>query len=79
MIAATDFGQVGEMIAVSIGAGVVVSLAFALCLTGAVRAGEARRSGEHAASLAWATLMILSLAAFLGLCVLGIIFITKKQ
>ena len=78
MIAATDISQIGELIVVSLGAGLVVALCFSLCLNGAIHAGEARRDGRHAASAGWGLMALVFLAAFLGLCVLGIVFITTK-
>lgn len=78
MIAATDVGQIGELIGVSAAAGLVVSLVFSLCLTGAVHAGEARRAGRSGAMALWSTLFVVALVGFLGMCVLGIAFITAK-
>ncbi len=78
MIAATDISQIGELILVSLGAGMAVALCFSLCLNGAIHAGEARREGRHTASAGWGVMALLFFAAFIGLCVLGIVFITTK-
>lgn len=78
MIAATDISQIGELIVVSLGAGMAVALCFSLCLNGAIHAGEARREGRHGVSIGWGAMALVFFAAFIGLCVLGIIFITTK-
>ena len=78
MIAATDISQIGELIVVSLGAGMAVALCFSLCLNGAIHADEARREGRHGVSIGWGAMALVFFAAFIGLCVLGIIFITTK-
>ena len=78
MIATSELVQIGELIGVSLGAGMLVALSFSLCLYGAVHAGETRREGRHAAMAGWGVLATVAFAAFIVLCVLGIIFITRK-
>jgi hypothetical protein len=78
VIAAVDVSQIGELILYAAGAGVAVAFVFSFALTGAVRAGEARREGRGGALVGWGALTAVALAAFAGLCVLGIVFITTK-
>ena len=78
MIATTELVQIGELIGVSLGAGLLVALSFSLCLYGAIHAGETRREGRHAAMAGWSVLATVAFAAFMVLCVLGIVFITRK-
>jgi hypothetical protein len=78
MIAAVNLSQIGELVVYAAGAGIAVALVFAFALTGTVRAGEARREGRSGALVGWGAVAAVSLAAFAGLCVLGIVFISTK-
>jgi hypothetical protein len=64
-----DFGQLAQVVYVSLIAGVGVSLAFSIVIRGAVRAGEHRRSrpvvaGAHALMAVVGMLVVLSAIVF---------------
>ena len=78
MILAVTIGQLGELVWVSVAAGLVVSLTFSIALLGAVRGEDARRSGAGSAA-AWFALSVVTLAAFLATVVVAVILITTKS
>ena len=72
-----DVGQLGQVVYVALGAGIVVSLAFSLVIRGAVRAGEHRRTRPVLAS-AHALLATLGLLVVAGAIVFGISVMLSK-
>jgi hypothetical protein len=74
-----DWGKLGQVVLYSLGAGVGVSLCFALAILGATRFTEVRRGGGGAAAIGYAALAALGLAVTLGAVVAGIIVMTSKS
>ena len=73
-----DWGKLGQVVLYSLGAGVGVSLCFALAILGATRFTEVRRSGGGAAAIGYAALAVLGLVVTLGAAVAGIVVMTSK-
>jgi hypothetical protein len=78
VLAAIDVGQLAHVVWVSIVAGVVVTVAFALVVRSSGRATEARRAGHTTAAAIHATLAAIFLAAFAAIVVVGITIMIKK-
>jgi hypothetical protein len=78
VLGAVEFGQIFEVIWVSLVMGVGVSALFALVIHGSARATEARRSRSGPAA-AYGALAIFAMAAFLGVVVFGITVILQKS
>jgi hypothetical protein len=78
VLAAIDVGQLARVVWVSLVAGVVVTVAFALVVRSSGRAAEARRAGETGAAAVHATLAAIFLLAFAAIVVVGIAIMVKK-
>ena len=76
--ATVEFGQIVEVIWVSLLAGVVVTGLFALVIHGSARAADCRRTGSGPAA-AYATLAAVALVGFLAVAVFGITVILNKS
>jgi hypothetical protein len=74
-----DWGALGEVIAVSLVAGVGVTLAFSLALLGAIRFADMRRNERPLPAAFYAVLGLAGLAITLGALVAGIIVMTQKS
>ena len=72
-----DFGQLAQVLYVSLIAGVGVSLAFSLVIRGAVRAGEHRRTRPVVAG-AHALMAIVGMLVVLGAVVFGVSTMLSK-
>jgi hypothetical protein len=72
-----DFGQLAQVVYVSLIAGVGVSLAFSIVIRGAVRAGEHRRTRPVAAT-AHALVALLGLLVVLAAIVFGVSTMLSK-
>ena len=64
VLAAIDAGLLFEVIWVSLVAGVAVTILFSLVVLFGARSAEARRGGAAGASMTYAVLALLSIAAF---------------
>jgi hypothetical protein len=73
-----DWSELGSTVAAAAVAGVGVVLVFSLAVFGAARWLELRRAGRELLAVASATLTILSLTAFAGGIVVGLIVMTDK-
>lgn len=78
MILAVKLAQLGELVWVSVAAGLVVSLTFSLALLGVTRGEDARRAGTGSAA-AWFALSLVTFAAFIAAVVAAVILITTKS
>ena len=78
LFATVEFGQIVEVIWVSIVAGLLVTGLFATVIHGSARAAEARRTGSGNAA-GYATLAALAMAGFLGVAVFAITVILNKS
>ena len=75
MIASIDVGKLLELAWVTPVAAIVVSLVFSLAVLGSARAAEASRAGSNGLAAAYGALAVLSLLAFAGVAVAGILVI----
>ena len=73
-----DWDALGQVILYSLGAGIGVTLCYALAILGATRFGERRTRGEGASAVAYAVLMTLGLTATVGAVIAAIIVMTNK-
>ena len=73
-----DWAALGEVIVVSLVAGVGVTLAFSLAILGAVRSNERRRGERQIEATLYGVMGLLGLAVTLGALVAGIILMTTK-
>ena len=78
MLAAIEFGQLVEVVWISLVSGVVVTAAFGLVVRESARSAEARRAGEGGAAALHATLALLFFAAFAAFVVVGLVIMLRK-
>ena len=79
MLAAIDFGLIGQVIWVSLAASIVVPAAFALVVRESGRYIEARRNGQGGAAALHFGLGVLFFAAFATIVVFGVITVLRKS
>ena len=77
-LAAIDAGQLFKVVWVSLLAGVVVTVAFALVVRSSGRAAVARRAGQSTAAAVHTALAVLFFAAFAAIVAVGITIMLKK-
>ena len=73
-----DWEQLGQVVLYSLGAGIGVSICFALGVLGSTRFAEARRGQAGSRAIGYALLAALGVGATVGAVVLGIIVMTSK-
>ena len=73
-----DWQALGEVILVSFGAGVGVTLAFSLALLGAIRFADMRRDHRLVEATVYAVIGVAGLAVSLAAVVIGIVLMTQK-
>jgi len=78
-MAAVDFHALGQVVWVSLVAGVGVSVLFSVVVFGAGKAGEARRGGESRQAAAFSALAVLAMIIFLAAVVLAITVMLNKD
>jgi hypothetical protein len=78
LIAAIEFGQLLQVMWISLAAGVVVTAAFALVVRESGRSAEARRAGDGGAAMLHGTLALLFFAAFAAIVAVGLAIMLKK-
>ena len=78
MLAAIEWGKVGQVIWVSALMGVLAILLYAVAIYGGSRAAEARRTGTGS-SAAYGAIAVVALACFAGLVVFAITVILQKS
>jgi hypothetical protein len=78
LIAAIEFGQLLQVMWISLAAGVVVTAAFALVVRESGRSAEARRAGDGGAAMLHGTLALLCFAAFAAIVAVGLVIMLKK-
>ena len=76
-MAAVDFHALGQVVWVSLVAGVGVTVLFSLVIFGADRADEARRSGEGHAAV-FGALAVGAMIVFIAAVVLGVSVMLEK-
>ena len=77
-MAAIDFHALGQVIWVSLVAGVGVSVLFSLVIFGADKAGDARREGQEGQARAFGTLAVVAMLVFSVAVVVGVIVMLRK-
>ncbi len=78
-LGAVEWGALLELIWVAPLAVLVVSVTFSLCIHGAARASDSRRSGNAAAATAYGALALVAALAFAATVVFGVLVITSKD
>jgi hypothetical protein len=78
VLGAVKAGDIVEVVWVSLVAGVLVCIAFALVVLGGARSAEARRGGRGTAALAYGTLAALAALAFVAAVVVGVQVMLSK-
>jgi|tagenome__1003787_1003787.scaffolds.fasta_scaffold16782144_1 hypothetical protein len=73
-----DWGALGEVILVSLVAGVGVTLAFSLATLGALRFADLRRNDRLVGATFYALLGLLGAAVTVGALIAGIVVMTQK-
>ncbi len=76
---AVDFHALGEVVWVSLVAGVGVTVRFAVVVFGAGKAGEARRGGQRGQAAAFSALAVLAMLVFLAAVVLAVTVMLNKE
>ena len=77
-MAAVDFHALGQVVWVSLVAGVGVSVLFSLVIFGADKAGDARREGQEGQALAYGALAAVAMVVFSVAVVVGVIVMLRK-
>jgi hypothetical protein len=77
-VLAVAFGDLVSVVGVSLGAGVVVTAAFAFVVLESGRSGEARRSGNSRAATLHAALAALFFIAFAVIVIYGVVIMLSK-
>jgi hypothetical protein len=76
---AVDFHALGQVIWVSLVAGVGACVLFSLVIWGADKAGDARREGQDSQALAYGALAIVAMVVFSVAVVVGVIVMLHKD
>ena len=77
-MAAIDFHALGQVIWVSLLAGVGVTVLFSLVIWGADKAAVARREGEESQALGYGALAVAAMVIFSVAVVVGVIVMLRK-
>ncbi len=78
-MAAIDFHALGQVVWVSLVAGVGVTVLFSVVIWGADKAGDARRSGQDGHALAYGVLAVAAMVVFSVAVVVGVIVLLNKD
>ena len=78
MPAVVDFHALGQVIWVSLLAGVGVTVLFSLAIASLARADEARRLGNGGAAMAYGAAAVLALVVFAATVILGVTIMLHK-
>ncbi|MBI5103629.1 MAG: hypothetical protein HZB46_01315 [Solirubrobacterales bacterium] len=78
MLAAIEWGKLGELLYVAPIAGIVVAVTYAFVILGLSRAGDSRRNGAAAAATFYGLVALVAGAAFIGSVVYAISIIVSK-
>ena len=78
-MAAIDFHALGQVVWVSLVAGVGVTVLFSLVIFGADKAGDARRSGQDGQALAYGVLAVAAMVVFSAAVIFGVIVMLSKD
>jgi hypothetical protein len=78
-VAAIDFHALGQVIWVSLVAGVGVTVLFSLVIFGADKAGDARRAGQEGQAVGYSALAVVAMIVFLAAVVFAIVAMLNKS
>jgi hypothetical protein len=78
-VAAIDFHALGQVMWVSLVAGIGVTVLFSVVIWGADKAGGARREGHDTQALAYGALAIAAMVVFSVAVVVGVIVMLSKD
>ena len=78
-MAAVDFHALGQVVWVSLLAGVGVTVLFSLVIWGAGKAGEARRAGHQSYAVAYGALAVVAMIVFGVAVVFGVTVMLNKD
>jgi hypothetical protein len=74
-----DFHALGQVIWVSLLAGVSVTILYSFVIYASVKGGEARRGGREGTGVAYVALAAIAMAVFLGATVVGVVVMLSKS
>jgi hypothetical protein len=77
-VAVVDFHALGQVIWVSLVAGVGACVLFSLVIWGADKAGDARRSGQDGQAVAYGVLAVTAMVVFSVAVIFGVIVMLNK-
>ena len=78
-MAAIDFHALGQVVWVSLVAGVGACILFSLVIYGTDKAGDARRSGQDGQALAYGALAVAAMVVFSVAVIFGVIVMLQKD
>ena len=78
-MAAVDFHALGQVVWVSLVAGVGVTVLFSLVVYGADKAAVARREGQEGLALAYGALAVAAMVVFSVAVIIGVIVMLQKD
>ena len=76
---AIDFHALGQVIWVSLVAGVGACVLFSLVIWGADKAGDARRAGQDGHALAYGVVAVAAMVVFSAAVIIGVIVMLHKD
>ena len=79
MLGVVDFHALGQVIWVSLAAGVSVTVLYSFVIYASVKSGEARRGGRTGAGFAYVALAAFAMTVFLGATVVGVVVMLSKS
>ncbi|HEU4975901.1 MAG TPA: hypothetical protein VFT50_12480 [Baekduia sp.] len=78
MLAAIEWGKIGELLWVAPVAGLAVAVTFSLLILGIARAGDHRRDGSGGGAAAFSALALVAGIAFAAVVIFALEIITTK-
>jgi hypothetical protein len=78
VLAAIDFHALGQVVWVSLAAGVSVTVLFSVVVFASDRADESRRDGAGGQAAAFGAVAVIALVIFLGSVIYGVVVMLKK-
>jgi hypothetical protein len=79
MMAAIDFHALGQVVWVSLVAGVGVTVLFSLVIFGTDKARDARRGGQESQAVGYSALAVVAMLVFLAAVVFAIVVMLNKS
>ena len=77
-MAVIDFHALGQVIWVSLVAGIGVTVLFSVVIWGADKAGDARRGGQDGQALAYGVLAVAAMVVFAAAVIIGVAVMLNK-